>query len=182
MFENPQVRILVLNLLFSLVHQVMKRFSDFILRLKFPKWMQVIYFGVIQAFLKVLNLVEAEISSDSCVKELDFKPFSDMTSRLSHMYNTVGDFLHRRVHNSNKSSALFRREVEQPGAADRGRNWHINSAAWITWFCLQQPRHCSYHHKLSWHFCRCLLRVSVVFFTGRYLFSFCFFFFAPVTC
>ena len=61
--------------------------------------------------------------------------FSDMTSGkypdnwlqslprvcLSHMHNTAGGFLHRRVHNSNKSSAFVRREVEQPGAADRGR-------------------------------------------------------------
>ena len=29
------------------------------------------------------------------------------------MHNTVGGFVHRFVHNSNKSSALFRREVEQ---------------------------------------------------------------------
>ena len=37
------------------------------------------------------------------------------------------------------------------GAADRGRMWHINSAAWITWFSLQ--------HKLSRHLRLCLLRV-----------------------
>ena len=55
---------------------------------------------------------------------------------LSHMHNTAGGSLHRRVYNSNKSSALFRREVEQLGAAGRG------SAAGIMWLCLQPPRHC----------------------------------------
>ena len=35
----------------------------------------------------------------------------------SHMHNTAGDSLHRHLHNSIKSSALFRREVEQPVAA-----------------------------------------------------------------
>ena len=40
---------------------------------------------------------------------------------LSHMHSTSGVSLHRRVHNSIKSFALFRRELEQPGAADRGR-------------------------------------------------------------
>ena len=30
----------------------------------------------------------------------------------------------------------------------------------------------SYHHKLSWHLCRCLIRVWNLFFTGRYFYSF----------
>ena len=50
------------------------------------------------------------------------------------MHNASGGSLHRRVHNSNKSSALFRREAEQLGAAVRDRERHINSAAEITWF------------------------------------------------
>ena len=47
---------------------------------------------------------------------------------------------HRRVNNSNKSLALFRREVEQPVAADRGRKWRINSVAEITWFSFIKHR------------------------------------------
>ena len=50
------------------------------------------------------------------------------------MHNAAGGSLHRCVHNSNESSALFRREVEQPGAAARGRKWRISSAAEITGF------------------------------------------------
>ena len=55
------------------------------------------------------------------------------------MHNTAGGFLLRHVHNSIKSSALLRREVEPPGAADRDSKWRINSAAQITWSCLQHP-------------------------------------------
>ena len=44
------------------------------------------------------------------------------------MHNTAGGSLHRRGHNISKSSVLFRRDVEQPGAADIGRKWSINSA------------------------------------------------------
>ena len=76
---------------------------------------------------------------------------SDMTSRqnrenwlwslprvcLSHMPNPAGASLHRHVHN--KSSALFRWEVEQLGAADRTRKWRVTSAAEVTWSCLQHP-------------------------------------------
>ena len=50
---------------------------------------------------------------------------------LSHMHNTAGGFLHRRVQNSIKSSTLVRREVEQPSAAYRGRKWRINLAVEI---------------------------------------------------
>ena len=53
------------------------------------------------------------------------------------MLITTGGSLHRHVHNSNKSSALFRWEVEQPGAADRDRRQHINSAVEITRFSWQ---------------------------------------------
>ena len=42
-------------------------------------------------------------------------------SGLSHMHNTAAGFLHRLVHNSIKSFLLLKREVEQPGAADRDR-------------------------------------------------------------
>ncbi|CAB1429818.1 unnamed protein product [Pleuronectes platessa] len=42
--------------------------------------------------------------------------------REQERYNAAGGSLHRRLHNDNKSSELFRREVEQPGAADRGRH------------------------------------------------------------
>ena len=55
------------------------------------------------------------------------------------MHNTARGSLHRHVHNSNISSALFRWEVEQPAAADRGRKWRIKSDAEIRWFCLQHP-------------------------------------------
>ena len=31
-------------------------------------------------------------------------------------------------------SCTTQREAEQPGAADRGRKWRINSAAWVMWY------------------------------------------------
>ena len=49
-----------------------------------------------------------------------FQTGQDFTCSLNtHTHNPVGGFLHWHVHNSNKSSALFRREVEQPGEADQ---------------------------------------------------------------
>ena len=94
------------------------------------------------------------------------------------MNNTAGVFLHGHVHNRIKSSALFGREVKQPGAADRGRKWCVNLAAYITWLWLQHLNTVvsSHHHKVSWHVRRCLLREWHHFFTGRYLFSPVFFF------
>ena len=82
------------------------------------------------------------------------------------------------VLNSNKSSTWFMREVEQPGAAGRGRKWRMNSAADITWFALHHtdPGVSSHHHKLSANLHWCLLRVWLHFFTSRYLFSF----FSPI--
>ena len=61
--------------------------------------------------------------------------------------------------------------VEQPGAAGRGRKWCIKE---ITWSCFQHPNTIvsSYHRKLSWHLCQCLLCVWHRFSTRRYLFSF----------
>ena len=53
------------------------------------------------------------------------------------MHSTAGGSLHRLVHNSNKSTALFRWEVEQRGAAGRGKKWRVNSAAEITWLTWQ---------------------------------------------
>ena len=48
--------------------------------------------------------------------------------------------------------------IRRGGAAVRGRKWRINSAVYITWFCVQDPdTHGSYYHKLSWHLCLCLL-------------------------
>ena len=92
--------------------------------------------------------------------------------------------LHGRVDNSNKSSALFRWEVEQPGATGRGRRWRINSAADIMWFSWQHtdigvghfPTNSLRH--LRW----CLLRVWHRFYTGRYWFSFSFLHFCIRCC
>ena len=67
---------------------------------------------------------------------------------------------HRRIHSSNKSSASFSWEVEQPDAADRGRTGCNNSTAEITWFSWQNKDAGSYHHKLSWHLgCVCVINL-----------------------
>ena len=63
---------------------------------------------------------------------------------FSHMHNLAGGPLHRHINSSNKSSALFRRKVEQQ--AEAGRNVLIP---------LQRSRDYTddsfYHHKLSRH-------------------------------
>ena len=69
----------------------------------------------------------------------------------SHMHNTAGGSLHRRVHNS-KRSALFRREGKQPAQAGSdilpplGRSHRMMFTA---------PRHrwLQLLHKLSWQEC-----------------------------
>ena len=56
---------------------------------------------------------------------------------LSHMHNTAGRFLHRLVHSSIKST-LFRREVEQLGAAERDRKG-LCSGDHVILFTAPQP-------------------------------------------
>ena len=105
------------------------------------------------------------------------KPFSDMTCGKSlenwvrnwprvcftHMNNTEGGSLHRRLPNSNKSSALFSWEVEPPGAA------RVNSTAEITGF--------SWQHTNTWHLHLCVFYVChTAFSLGDICFPFSFFF------
>ena len=91
---------------------------------------------------------------------------------LPHMSNAAGGSPLRHVYKSSKS---FRWGA---GAAGGGRSIHIYSAVEITCFCLQYID--SYHKRLSWHLCRCLLDVWHCFFMQRYLFSFVVFFFGQL--
>ena len=67
------------------------------------------------------------------------------------MHNAAGGSLHRRVYSSIKSSALSRWQVEQPGAADRGRKWCINQKSRGFLYITTDTIVSSYHRKLSWH-------------------------------
>ena len=87
----------------------------------------------VSSFKLTLNVIAIRTESLLCWWTF----WSTLRVYFSHIQNTEGEYLHRHIQNSNKSSALLRRVVERREAADRGRKWRLNSAAKITW--------------LSWH-------------------------------